>query len=319
MEQKTFYKLLVDLGRSPHKLSRYLKSMVLTPTEKCILESEVLIHDGKFERAVELMKKAAVSESVMVEAHRRLYLGMALHHLHRHQDAEVQLKDAVHTMEFMGLEYSLFLSHFYLFQHFAQAEDFESMRMHLGSLKAIPVRSIQQEVRLLRCQFMYHSELMEFSKAEEYLAILKLKKREMNETERLDLLVNKFKYFVRQEDFVKCQEVLEQLKHQRKFKAGEKYKYMKMLFDHLVKDDPIVVAEMAAIKHPVWHHQVKVVQALAVGNAGKAAKHWDQLVELNADVYGKGFKYRGSKTLFSVCLQKHGKLASNKSVRKKAA
>jgi hypothetical protein len=319
MEQKTFYKLLLDLGRSPHKLSRYLKSVALTATEKCILESEVLIHDGKFERAVELMKKAPVSESVMVEAHRRLYLGMALHHLHRHHDADAHLKDAVLTMEFMGLEYSMFLSHFYLFQHFAHAEDFESMRMHLGSLKAIPVRSIQQEVRLLRCQFMYHSELMEFSKAEEYLAILKLKKREMNDTERLALLVNKFKYFIRQDDYVKCQEVLDQLKHQRKFKVGEKYKYMKMLFDHVVKDEPIVVAELTSIKHRVWNQQLRVVRALAVGNEVSAAKHWDHLVELNPDIYGKGFKYHGGKSLFSVCLQKHGKLKAIKTTRKKAA
>lgn len=318
MEQKTFYKLVLDLEKSPHKASQYLKLPGLSASEKAILESDQLIHAGKFERVVELLKKSPATATVIVEGHRHLYLGIALTHLHRHHEAEPHLKDALHAMEFLGLEHSLFLCHFHLFQHYSQVEDFEGMRMHLGSLKSIPVKSIEQEVRLLRCQFVYHSELMELSKAAEYLAILKIKKREMNETEKAGLLVNKFKYYLRQDDWVKCQDVLDQLKHQRKFKAKEKYKYMKMMFDHLAKDEPIVVAEMNSIKHPVWRHQIRVVQAIAVGNAAKAEKHWEHLVELNPALYGSGFKYRGNKTLFSVCLEKHGK-AAQKSPRKKAA
>ncbi len=290
----------------------------ISATEKAILESDQMIHEGKFQKVVELLKKVPATTSVMVEGHRHLYLGMALSHLHRHDEAESHLKDALHSMEFLGLENSLFHCHFHLFHLYSQTEDFEGMRMHLGSLKSIPVKSVEQEVRLLRCQFVYHSELMELSKASEYLAILKIKKREMNETEKANLLVNQFKYHIRQDDWVKCQEVLDQLKHQRKFKSKEKYKYMKMLFDHLVKDEPIVVAEMNSIKHPVWRHQIRFLQAISVGNSVKAAKHWESLSDLKPEVYGAGFKYLGNKSLFSVCLEKHGK-SSQKSPRKKAA
>jgi hypothetical protein len=305
MDQKTFYKFLLELGRSPHKASLYLKDKRLTAAEKRIIEAQLLVRDGKNEEAVTLMKKTPPSEFVYVEGQRRLILGVALNNLSRHQDAEPNLKDAAQVMDFLELDHSRFIAYFNLFILFCNVGDFENMRMHLETLKTIPTHSIDQEIRLLRCQFMYYSELMDLEKAEEYLALLKLKKKEMNENERISLLISKFKFYIRSGDHAKCQDVLDQMKSQRKFKIKENFKYMKVLFEHLINGEPIYAYDQNFIKTPLLHHQIKVIQMLESGNLAKAQKHWEFLEKLNSAVYGENFEYRGSKSLFSVCLEKH--------------
>jgi len=305
MDQKTFYKFLLELGRSPHKAGLYLKDKRLTAAEKRIIEAQLLVRDGKNEEAVELMKKTPSSEFVYVEGQRRLILGVALNNLSRHRDAEPNLKDAAQVMDFLELDHSRFVAYFNLFILFCNTGDFENMRMYLETLKTIPIHSVDHEIRLLRCQFMYYSELMDLEKAEEYLALLKMKKKEMNENERISLLVSKFKFYIRSGDYAKCQDVLDQMKSQRKFKIKENFKYMKVLFEHLVKGEPIYAYDKDFIKTPFLYHQIKVIQWLEATNLAKAKKHWEYLEKLNSAVYGENFEYRGAKSLFSVCLEKH--------------
>lgn len=297
--------MLLEIGKNPAKANRILSDKRLSAIEKKIIEGHLLIRDNRNEDAISLLNKTPASESVFIEAQKKFTCAIALINLSRLSEAEPLLVDFTRVMYLMSLDHFVFLGYFNLFVLNSNRGDLKKMEQCLQKLLTINQLSDDHQIKLLRCQFMFHFESLETEKAAEYLYLLKLRKNELTENDQISLLVSEFKFHVKEEDWKKCDSILNEMKKHRKFQLKGNFKFMKFLIDHLTKDKPIYCYDKDFIGTPILFHQLKVIQLLEAGEIKKAEKHWLELEAINPEVYSSGFRYLGSKTLFSCCLQKH--------------
>jgi tetratricopeptide (TPR) repeat protein len=305
VKQKTFHQALLELAHSPQKGVKYLADKRLSNQEKKIIEAHLLIRDNRNAEALELLLKISLLEHPFVEAEKKMMIGIAYLNLSRLNEAEPFLAESAKVMKNLSLDHFTFLAHFNLFVLSSNRGDLTGMEKALDELVSMPVLSKDHQKKLLRCQFMFHFESMQFEKAEEYLHLLKLRKKEMNENDRINLLISEFKFHVKLQNWIQCQVTLNEMKNHRKFQLKGNFKFMKILLDHLIKKTPIYCYDQDFLSTPLLYHQIKVIQFLEEGDKKKAEKHWKELSEFNPELYGDHFKYLGSRTLFSSCLEMH--------------
>jgi len=305
VEQKTFYKMLLEIGKNPGKANRILSDKRLSALEKKIIEAHLLIRDNRNVEAFELLSKTPPSESVFVEAQKKFVCGIALINQSRLAEAEPLLTDFTKVMYLMSFNHFVFIGYFNLFVLNSNRGNLSRMEECLQKMLALPSLSSDHQIKLLRCQFMYHFETANLEQANEYLHLLKLRKNELTENDQISLLVSEFKFNVKKDDWSKCNSVLTEMKKFRKFQLKGNFKFMKLLLDHLTKGSPIYSYDKDLKDTPLLFHQLKVIQHLEAGEMKKAENHWLELEAITPEIYGSNFRYHGSKTIFSACIDKH--------------
>ncbi len=305
MEQKTFYRILIELNQTTHKSKQYLSDKRLTLTEKKIIEGHLLIRNNQNLKVIELFQSLSASPLPFVEGQRNLLLGVAYNNLSLYEEAEEHLRLAARILDDFQFHHFRFNAWFNLFLVYLNSGKHKEMKSSLQILCTIPELSPTSEIRLVRCQFLYHSETHDSEKALEYLHLLKARKSEMVESDVISHLVSEFIFFIKMEDFSHCKTTLEEMKNHRKFQLTENYNFMKVLLHHLMDDAPIYVYDHEFKGTPLLFHQIKLIRALHSGAHTVAKQEWMELQKISDRQYGEAFIYEGPKSLFSLCLDKN--------------
>ncbi len=311
MEQKTFYRILLELSRTPQKSKQYLSDQRLSLAEKKIIEGHLLIRNNQNDKVIDLLKPIVGVFPSFVEAQKNLLLGVAFNNLSRFDEAGEHLRLAALILDETPFHHFRFNAWFNLFlTYFNQGKQLK-MKSALGVLKEIPQLNETSKIRLLRCQFLFHFEIDEFEKAREYLYLIRNFKNKMVESDLISHLVAEFMFYVKVEEFKNCENVLQEMKKHRKFQLTENFNFMKVLLDHLCEDTPIYAYDDTFKNTPVLFHQLKLLQSFESGDAKASLFHWEQLQDLMSEHFAEPYSYVGPKNLFSLCLNKHLLMNSN--------
>lgn len=305
MKQKAFYQILQDIRQSPNKANRYLLDRRLTDLERKIIEAHLLIRKNQNEEVLKLLQDKKKSEMTFVESQRLLVLGLASINLSRFMEARDYIEQSISLIRACEAPYSLSSALFNLFLVYFCISDLEEMDSVIKKLEQRPNHSLIEEIRLLRCKFMYSIALKDTQACTEMLAKIAPYKPQMVESDLSSHLVIEFYFFIQLEDFQRAYETIDQLKKQRTFYLSENFKFMKTLLDNLTKDSPLYAYEKDFQSTPLLLYQIKVIQALEINDLISADIYWKKLQQIVPSAYSENFQYLGQKCLFSLCLDKH--------------
>lgn len=305
MQQKTFYKILIDVNLNPEKVKERLSDKRLTRIEKSIIESYLLIRSNQNNEALNLLTGLPPSEFPFVEAQKNLLIGISLNNQSIFAEAETAIWKSIPTFKILESEYFLFAAYFNLCFIYFNNRLMNKMNDMIQAMENIHQEAEIQETRLLRCKFLYYSELNETSQAKVLLKEIEHRKSTMPESDAISHLLLEFMFYVKQEDFVMCEQLLLEMKNFRKYNLTENYKFMKKMLHHLTDGGPIYAYQSDFQNTPILYHQIKVIQSLEEKNLELANTHWAALAYTCSNTYQKNFHYAGGKCLFSLCLAKH--------------
>lgn len=307
MQQKTFYKMILEVNLYPEKMKQCLSDKRLTFIEKKILESYILIRNNKNAEATELLHGLSKSEFPFVEALKSLVLGISFINQSEYAKAEECILKTLPDFKKLESHYCLFLGYFNLCFIYLNSGKLSKVYDCIQAMEKIPQEAEIQLIRLLRCKFNYYLDTEDLSSAEKILQQIEPLKIKMGENDSISHLTSEFMYQVQREDFSKCQDVLNEMKKFRKFHLSANYKYMKKLLDHLVKGAPVYAYAEEFESVPALFQLIKLIQLLEEGKSDEALIYWNILRSSAPQIYKEEFNYQGPKSLFSLCLQKHQK------------
>jgi hypothetical protein len=162
-----------------------------------------------------------------------------------------------------------------------------------------------------QCLFNFYHFKNRFSEAAKLLAILEDKKSMMNEAMIMSHQISKFVFHLKQEDFDLCEKTLEEMKNYRLFRYTPNFIFMRLTLEHLKYDKTLYFYEKDFKGSDSLYFQLKTIQGFEESNLNLAEQYWKKLQGIDPDMYRDGFNYKGQKNLFSLCLEKHGKLLKN--------
>jgi len=305
--QKTFYKILLDFNVNPFRAKQCLNDKRLTLVEKKIIESYLHIRNNQNQLAIDHISSVASSEAPLVEGQRHLVLGLALNNISHFEEAEKRVKEAIRHLNQIKAPYFQFIAHLYLFTVYSNMNRLDLMKQTLDKMELIPKEHDLQKIKLLRCQFDYYS-LTDAAKARNILKSIEPHKKNMTEGDIASHLVCEFMFFVQCEEFETCEKVLEEMKKYRKYTLSENFNYNKKLLAHLTENAPIYLTGDDFKSIPVLYYQLKVIHAFEDLNDFDAHRYWNELATMYPEFYKKDFDFKGPKSLFSLCLDKHRKV-----------
>jgi hypothetical protein len=304
LNQKAFYKIILDINLSPEKTKKSLADKRLTNNEKKIIESYLLIRSNKNAEAVKLLNSLPVSDLPFVEAQRSLLTGLALNNLSHFKEAEQSILKSIPIFRELKTPYPLFQACFNLYFIFSNTRRFDKMEEMIQTMAALPIETELQRIRVLRCQFDFYSELENIIEAERILKEIDKFRQTMSESDSISQLVCEFMYYVKLENYKRCTEVLADMKNYRKFHLTDNYNFNKKLLEHLTLNAPIYVHGDDFASTPILLYQVKVIQYLEEKNQIAAEDFWKKLNLLAPEIYREPFNLVDTKSLFSLCLAK---------------
>lgn len=305
MEQKTFYKTLLNFSFYPNRAKQCLSDKRLTMTEKKVLEGYLLIRNNQNREAIDLIQSASVSEFTFVESQRLLILGLAHNNLSHYVEAEKLILESLIHLEALNAHYFRFIAYYNLFVIKSNLVQTKEMFKYIQLMESVPNQFPNREMRLLKCKFDYYVEVNDYEKAQEILVVIEPRKSEMSESDITSFLICEFMFHVKKEDFLQAEKTLQEMKSYRKFHLSENYNFMKKLLDHLCHNSPVYAYDEDFKQVPQLFYQLKVIQSFESGDKAMAMKYWKHLTELNHDLYKEDFFYTGTKGLFSLCLEKY--------------
>ncbi len=305
MNQKTFYKIIIDFNINPAKSKFYVDDKRLTFNEKKILDAYFLIRNNENVEAMKLMKGLAPSSLPFVEAQRLLLIGLSLNNQSLYHEAEESILKALSLFKELGTHFSVFMCYFNLSFIYFNLMNREKMKLVVEALKSIEFETEFQRIRYLRVKFAYLTLTEQITEANIVLSEIELSKGKMPESDRIAQLIIEFMFFSAQQDFIKCRKILIEMKSYRKFHLTENYIFMKKLLDHLTFNVPIYFYDDKFFDVPILNYQLKVIQSLEEMDIENAKEHWRKLSAIMPEIFGESFAFKGRKCLFSLCLDKH--------------
>lgn len=303
--QKTFYKILQEIGLSPKKASQWIIDKSLTNVERKIIESLLLVRNNQNKKAVDDLYGLSNSEMPFVEAQKNFVLGIALNNLSQFKKAEDHINLALPEFERLESVHFLFNSYFNLCHIFMNTKQFIKMEKTITKMTSLALESDLQKLRLLRCEFNYCSEVGYVDKAKDLLLKIQPHKDSMCESDRISQLVSEFIFFVKVDDLQASRDCLDKMKSNRKFHLSENYNYMKKMLDHLTFNAPLYVYKDDFASTPILDYQIRIINAFEEKNFDLAKQFWEKLNKIYPELYADHFEFKGGKSLFSLCLNKH--------------
>lgn len=305
MKCKTFDRFLREMNQAPQKLNQWLEDKRLTQLEKKIILGHSYIRNNQNQKVIEELSIIPDSEIEFVNAHKYLLLGIASNNLSHFKEAQQYLASATESMETLELHYYSFVSTFNQFMLFSNLRNHNGMKDVITKMRLIPLETKMQELRLLRCEFIYADETDQNELAFKHLKEIHRFKIDMVESDLISHLVAEFMFYIKLENFELAKATLTSMKAHRKFQLSENYNFMKKLLDHYMENAPIYAYDEDFKKTPMLLYQLKVIQALESRELDEAQKYWNELQNIMPSVYVNNFEYKDTKCLFSLCLEKH--------------
>jgi hypothetical protein len=154
------------------------------------------------------------------------------------------------------------------------------------------------------CKAIYLQLMGETNKSNKVINAEFKKQSERFSTFELSFIIIRFMNYFKENDFKRCEEELKTYKNATGFTSGANYKFMHLLFDHVVTGAPLYVYKSDFAASSELYEQLMVIKSLAEGEPAKALGYWKKLAKHNDQVYGEEFSYHGGVSLFGAALEK---------------
>jgi len=309
---KTFIEALQSYQTGPKKMAKYFKDRRLTMAEKKILECWMLLGDNQFIKILANLESLSAQYDPLVEAQKYLILGITLNNKSECKQAIPLIKKSYEVIRDYPIQRHHFIAINNLFIACLNFKDEAGMKFCLDEMKEMILDTDRQKVCYYFAEFNYHAFKGDLKKAWQFLVKAGHYKKEITDVLAIGFHVNQYVYFVKTGEFEKCFDVLEQMKKQRKFYHSENYNYMKMMLEHLVKNEPLYVYATDFQDHPTLYYQLRVIKFLEEDDQEGALKSWKELHRIAPHIYQDDFNYHGDVSIFSLCLNKHQKQTTTK-------
>lgn len=310
IKAKTFIQALHLVCFEVKKAKSFLKDKRLTQIEKTILQCHLHLRDNQNQDVIDQLTSLKASDSY-VEAQRLLILGCAENNLCHYQLAQDFLNKSVELMKDHETPRFEYIAWNNLYIIALNQKNLSAMEEAINQIKKINLDSDSAKISLLRATFTFNMMKGNMQEATKIMPKLDFVKEKMSEHQRISFLIDKFVFFIKNDQFQACEETLVEMKKFRKFQLSANYNFMKQLLAHLMRNEALYVDNSDYEAFPVLFHQIKVIQCLEEGEITQADIHWKNLFKDAPQIYGHElFDYKGDKCLFSLCLAKHQKISN---------
>lgn len=303
---KTFMASMDWFNLTLNQKEAYLKDKRLSQTEKIILECSILIRENKFLEIISILE-ALKPQNILVESQRCYVLGVCLNSSGRsHHSVPYFLKacEILREHDLKNYEFNVLVQLFYVYLNIKMTKHLPEMLDRMQELLGV---NEKDHISYLRCRFNFHVIQEDYELAKVHLLALEKVKDKMHASQFVSHLVDKFIYYLKIDQFAKCEKTLEELKERRRYKLTESFVFMQALLSHYMHKKPIYLYDDQFQKFPLLFFQLKVIQMLESGNLAEASKYWLELTKINPEVYRNFMDYKGDKCLFSLCLSLYKK------------
>lgn len=301
---KTFMRSMDLFELSNKEKLQFLKDKRLSQAEKVILECSTLIKDYEFNTIIDTLTNLVV-QNVLVDSQRHFILGIAYNNSGRSERAIPHYQKAVEILSQHGISRYEYNALVQLFFAHLNIQNISALAPILDRMQEIRGEAVKDKISYLRCRFNYHLATDEYKPAGSLLRELEELTLYMHPSQVVFHRVDKFIYHLKMDQFRACEQTLEEMKKSRSYSVSANYRYMKTLLAHIMHGTPIYLYDNDFKDIPILYYQVKVIQLLQSGELSLARSFWNQLHELNPEVYRSFLDYQGEKCLFSICLKKH--------------
>lgn len=305
MEPKTFLASMELISSDPKKAKSFLKDKRITQEEKAILQGYLYVRKNQFTKVITLFKGHAAPASSVAKGLKEILLGLSHHNLSHFREAIPFYESAVQKLNREHYSYFWLIAVTNLFMVHLNLQNEDGMREALEVLLGYDTEHLHEKVKIVRCFFNYHSFKGDYPKADEALHDLDRLRDKLSQSDQINLLIDHFVLEIKRDQFDRCYGFLEQMKSFRDFNISANFNYMKKLLDHAVHGSPIYFQEDVFKEHPVLFLQIKCIRAMEEHRLAEAQTYWNQLREVFPSLYQKDFQFRGQKSLFSLCVEKH--------------
>ena len=306
---KTFIHALTLIHSNAKKAKKCLLDKRLTLSEKKILNAWFLLKNCQHQAILDDMKSVS-TENELVDSQKELILGLTYNNMGQMKLASKHLHAAFSHLEKYPLPEHQFICIYNLFVvsfNLSHEKDMENS-LHIMDVLVRGGLNPRQTMCYEQCLFNFLHFKNRFTEAAKILVILEGKRSMMNEAMIMSHHISKFVFHLKQEDFNLCEETLEEMKNYRLFRYTPNFIFMRLTLEHLKYDKTLYFYEKDFKGSDSLFFQLKTIQGFEESNLELAEKFWIKLQEIDPELYHDGFKYKGQKNLFSLCLEKHNSL-----------
>ncbi len=304
---KTFDAYIRELIAHPERSKKWMNDRRLTSAEKRILKGHLFVRNNKYQEAIEELKLITTTDFDFVMAHKNLLFGICYNNIGKYDDGLKYINLAITEFENKNQNYHLFTAYYNLINNLGNLGLIKEMSPVIDKMKALRVTGKLQEIRLLRCEFMFASDSNNFPAAEILLTKIHKLKSSIPDSELGPQLIFEFIFYIKTEQMERAEDIIVQMKKHRNFMVSENFHFMKKLLSHLLHNDTLYVYERNfTSSDSALFRQIKIIEELQSQNKDKALEHWRFLQEkFGKEVYADNFQWAGEKCLFSLCLKKN--------------
>jgi hypothetical protein len=263
---------------------------------------------NQYEHALELLKINS-SLSKEFEAIRSYLLGMVLNQNCVYAFAKEHLERSITILTGMRDEAFILKPLIVLALAQASTQDKKGFSRSIKKISCYTTEDRNTQVQLAQVRAI---DFLLLNRLDECLGVIQnvFEQYEKEVTPHLSFFLTiKFMVHVKEDNFIECYRTLQLYKQSSGASVRSNYTFMKILLNHYTKDETIYLYESDYLRSPELLHQLQVIKALSVGDVESARNFWSLLRRHNSGLYLDEFVYAGDKNLFSLCLQKHSKVA----------
>ncbi|MFZ4715393.1 MAG: hypothetical protein ACOYL6_16840 [Bacteriovoracaceae bacterium] len=302
---KLFLQAITLVNEDFLKAKSVLTDKRLSQLEKQIIQAYVDLRDNRFSEIIPVLINQK-SEDVFVESQRNILLGLAYNNSGDLKLARPFFEIAWDIVKTTNYKTSQFIVLYNLFTLHRNLKQIERMSEYLDLMQELEIKDHPGLfLMLLRCRFCYYSYVGDMMKAKSFMLKIERRKEELGENQILSFQIDKFDFYLKNDQYSDCYKTLEEMKKFRIYASSFNFKFMKILLDHITLEKPIYAYDKDFINVPILYNMLNVVKALEAADPIEALKWWGELTLISPDIYQADFIYKGDKCLFSVAYQMH--------------
>jgi hypothetical protein len=299
---KAFIHYLERMGRDKNVFENAKNDARLSQVEQKIIRAWNLLRTSECKKILEMTE--SMPQDLLIRSQMLLVRGIALHNSGAMKDSISIFEESLELMKSLDLRRMKFIAYFNLFNACQNLKWDHRLSEVFQKWLLVPVIDLNEEIAMKRCQLRMFFSLNDLTQAEEVVSWLEGHIEEMSELNRLNFHIDLFDLYVKKRDFQSCSHLLNKLKKFRSYHYGAHYKYLKSLVDYHLNDKPFYIYERDFEGNIVLFYKLSVLKFLEEKNISQATYFWDQLHDINPDLYKKGFECKGEDNLFSLALEK---------------
>jgi tetratricopeptide (TPR) repeat protein len=293
------------INKNPTKAKSFFKDKRINQSEKIILKCFYHLRDNKFDKAeVELVSISKMDDPV-VEAIRLQLLGIVYNNISHFNEAEKCFLSTLDLLRGKELTYFEMVSLYNLFVIAYNEKDDHKMKRFITLMNKTPQNTIPEQLMFLRSKLDFYTFHSKFNIAHKVIIEIESKKDSFAECDFASYLLDKMTLFIKQENFFQAIRTLEEMKKYRKYTLSENYRFLKLLLENVVDNQPIYFSDFHFSRIPLLLYQMKTIRSFEENDLDSANKYWNKLNSISSSVYADNFEYKGDKCLFSIALKKY--------------